>query len=154
MSSFADLFDATDVVDWKGHEVQPVLRFPVAAGSMVRVRRLGSSSERAQAVKLAVDQGAMRLARYEGSSIALWSHSAPAEVELEIIGHATVLEVWNAWSLDGVDNAWLGNAGIIAESHANGWTLQCSDGVGDPDFSDLVLWLGIIDVADATWLDH
>lgn len=154
MTNFADLFDHNEAIDWKGHEVRAVLRFPVSSGSRVRVRRLGSSADRAQAVKLAVDEGALRVERYEGPGVALWSHSAPSDVELDVVGHATTLEVWNAWSLDGVDNAWLGNAGIIAEAHANGWTLQCSDGVAEPDFSDLVLWIGITSITDTSWLDH
>lgn len=144
-TTFTDLFEQTrsDVIDWQGHPVRPVLRFPVSTGSVVRVRRLGSSPMRAQAIKLATDAGQIAVNGVNATSIALWTHTAPVDVELRIDGPATSLDVWNAWSLDGVANAWLGNSGIIVEEHANGHTLQCSDGVGEPDFSDLVVWIGI-----------
>lgn len=147
MSSFTDKFEQTrsDVIDWEGHAVRPLLRFPVRPGATVRVRRLGSSPVRAQAIKLGLDRGNLAVNGLRSPSVALWTHTAPVDVELTVDGPAKVLDVWNAWSLDGVDNSWMGNAGIIVEEHANGYTLQCSDGVDGPDFSDLIVWVGIQD---------
>lgn len=134
----------TDAVDWRGHTVRAVIRLQVKDGTRIRVRRLGSSRDRAQALKLALNSGSLRINGLSSPTLALWSHTAPEDVEIEVTGRrAATLDVWNAWSLDGVDNAWLGNAGIIVQDHAGGQTLQCSDGTGDADFADLVVWVGL-----------
>jgi len=134
----------TDTIEWRDQVVRAVIRFPVKDGARLRVRRLGSSRDRAQAIKLALNSGSLRVNGLSSPSMAIWSHTAPEEIEIEVTGRrASTLDVWNSWSLDGVDNAWLGNSGIIVQDHAGGHTLQCSDGTGDPDFSDLVVWLDI-----------
>ena len=51
---------------------------------------------------------------YRGPEVALWSHNSPETSEIRIRGvGATLLEVWNAWSMGGVDTSWIGNAGIV-----------------------------------------
>lgn len=138
--------DEADAIDWQGQIVRSVIRFPVEDNSRIRLRRLGSSRDRAQALKLSVNSGQLVVVDngFADQSLSIWSHTAPEEVELRVDGRrATRLDVWNAWSLDGVDNSWLGNAGIIIQDHAGGHTLQCSDGVGDPDFADLAIWIGL-----------
>lgn len=138
--------DEADAIDWQGQIVRSVIRFPVEDDTRIRLRRLGSSRDRAQALKLSINSGNLVVPEsgFSHQSLSIWSHTAPDEVELRIEGRrATQLDVWNAWSLDGVDNSWLGNAGIVIHDHAGGHTLQCSDGVGEPDFADLVIWIGL-----------
>jgi hypothetical protein len=53
------------------------------------------------------------------------------------------VRIWNAWwedALGGFMNAWKGNAGFLTEPDPDGslW-LRCSDGIGDPNFTDLVV---------------
>lgn len=145
--NLGDMFERSEsgVVDWHGRVVHAVLRFPVEDGSSIRLRRLASSKDRAQAVKIAANKGGeLSVNGTMAKTVAIWSHNAPVEVEIGVHGRrASSIDVWNAWSLDGVDNAWLGNAGIVVQSHAGGHTLQCSDGVGEADFTNLVMWLGI-----------
>lgn len=144
--TLTELFEQSDdgVIQWQGDDVRAVISFEVSDRSRIRIRRLGSSRARAQAIKLGLNSGALRANGLSAPSVAVWSHTAPEDCEVVVEGRrAHTLEVWNAWSLDGVDNAWLGNAGIIMEPHAGGMTLRCSDGVGDPDFADLVVWIQI-----------
>lgn len=146
MASLHELFERSEsgVVEWRDRAVHAVLRFPVEEGSRIRLRRLASSKARAQALKIAVNKGEIELNGISAPVMAIWSHNAPVEVELRVLGRrATSVDVWNSWSLDGVDNSWLGNAGIVVQDHQGGHTLQCSDGVDDADFTDLVIWLGI-----------
>lgn len=146
--SLSELFEqsADDAITWNGQQVQAVVRLPVRDGSNIRLRRLGASRDRAQALKLSLNSGALRVNGLSSPNIAIWSHTASEEVEIAVEGRrANTLTLWNAWSLDGVDNAWLGNSGIVVQAHAGGQTLQCSDGVGAPDFSDLVIWVFIED---------
>lgn len=143
--SLSQLFDRSrsNSIDWQGMTVVPMVQLAVRNGSRVRVRRLGSSPLRAQALKMAVDSGELSVNGVANPSLALWSHTAPGDLEVRVEGTGRMLDLWNAWSLDGVDNSWLGNAGIIVDEHASGLTLQCSDGVGEPDFGDLVVWVGV-----------
>lgn len=144
--TLSEMFEQTEsnAIEWRDHVVRAVVRLPVRDGDILRLRRLGSSRERAQAIKLALNSGSLRVNGLASQTLAIWSHTAPEEVEIQVEGRrAATLDVWNAWSLDGVDNSWLGNAGIIVQDHAGGHTMQCSDGVGDPDFADLVIWIGV-----------
>ncbi len=58
-----------------------------------------------------------------------------------------VLQVWNSWILGDGEHAWIGNSGIVVETlpvpegASDRIRLWCSDGLGDPDFDDLVLLL-------------
>ena len=78
--------------------------------------------------------------------ISLWSHTSPDEVEFTVRGReVSVLEVWNAWSMGGVDTSWIGNSGIVTKTSAKGQQLQCSDGIGQATFSDLVATIEVLD---------
>ncbi|MEC7715269.1 MAG: hypothetical protein VYC14_04895, partial [Actinomycetota bacterium] len=99
---------------------------------------------RLQAVKLALNSGVMDINGYRGPEVALWSHNSPETSEIRIRGDgATLLEVWNAWSMGGVDTSWIGNAGIVTKSTSEGEILQCSDGSDIPSFTDLVVQISI-----------
>ncbi len=68
-------------------------------------------------------------------------------VELHVLPPVggTTLRLWNAWDLVGVEQAWTGNSGIIAEELETPENARarmrfwCSDGLGDPSFDDLVM---------------
>lgn len=60
-----------------------------------------------------------------------------------------VLQLWNSWILGDGEHSWIGNSGIVVETlpvpegASDRIRLWCSDGLGDPDFDDLVLLLTI-----------
>ena len=136
----------SDTISYRGRVVRALVRIPVNDGSLVRVRRESVSSPRLQALKVSVNKGAVDINGYREPIIALWSHTSPEEVELKVRGRdVSVLEVWNAWSMGGVDTSWIGNSGIVTKASASGQLLQCSDGIGQATFSDLVT---IIEVHD------
>ena len=45
--------------------------------------------------------------------------------------------------MGGVDTSWIGNAGIVTKSSAEGEILQCSDGFDHASFSDLVVRISV-----------
>jgi len=55
------------------------------------------------------------------------------------------LQLWNSWLLGDAEHAWTGNSGIVVESldapddASARMRLWCSDGLGDPQFDDLVV---------------
>ena len=124
--------------------MRAVVRIPITDNALVVIERLSVASPRPQAVKLAVNSGVMDVNGYRGPEIALWSHNSPEISEIRIRGAgASLLEVWNAWSMGGVDTSWVGNAGIVTKAIPEGEILQCSDGFDIPSFSDLVVQISI-----------
>jgi hypothetical protein len=125
---------------WQGTTVHSVLRLQVSEGDVLRVSRQASSPARAQALKVATDRGELRANGIVVPVVAIWSHTAPAEAVVEVVGRRTrVVDLWNAWSFQGVDSAWLGNAGMLVESSGDSHLLRCSDGLGRVSFDDLVV---------------
>ena len=136
----------SDTISYRGRVVKALVRIPVRDGSVVRVKRESVNSPRLQAVKLSVNKGVVDINGLREPVISLWSHTSPAEVEFTVRGNeASVLEVWNAWSMGGVDTSWIGNSGIVTKTSSNGQLLQCSDGIGQATFSDLVATIEVLD---------
>jgi len=135
----------SDTISYRGRVVRALVRLPVKDGSVVTVQRESVSSPRPQAIKFSVNKGAIDINGYREPVIALWSHTSPEEVQLTVRGNdASVLEVWNAWSMGGVDTSWIGNSGIVTKASSSGQLLQCSDGIGQATFSDLVVSIEVL----------
>tara|TARA_Y100001970_G_scaffold76012_1_gene96391 strand:+ start:41383 stop:41838 length:456 start_codon:yes stop_codon:yes gene_type:complete len=144
--TLSELFEDSnsDTITHRGKIIRAIVRIPVRDGALVIVERLSVASPRPQAVKFALNSGVMDINGYRGPEVALWSHNSPETNELRIRGAgASLLEVWNAWSMGGVDTSWIGNAGIVTKSTSEGEILQCSDGLDIPSFSDLVVQISI-----------
>ncbi len=130
---------------WQGSTVHSVLKVDVSAGDRIVVERVRSSRVRAQALKLAVDRGDLRANGIAVPVVSIWSHTAPERVEIQVVGRrAKSIDIWNAWSYEGVDSSWIGNAAMLVEREGRGQLLRCSDGLGDPTFDDLVVRLEVI----------
>lgn len=145
--TISELLDdsGSDTISYRGRVVRALVRLPVKDGSVVRVQRETVSSPRPQAIKVSVNKGAVDVNGYREPVIALWSHTSPEEVQLTVRGKdASVLEVWNAWSMGGVDTSWIGNSGIVTKASSAGQLLQCSDGIGQATFSDLVVSIEVL----------
>ena len=125
---------------WKGQIIHSLLQISVKEGDTIEVARLGASPTRAQALKLAVDKGNLRANGVVIYPVAIWTHTSPEQVALHVVGRkARSIDIWNSWSFNGVDSSWLGNAGMIVQSVDNVHTLRCSDGLGEPNFDDLIV---------------
>lgn len=135
-------------IDVGGRSIHSVCSFAVHHRALISVQRVSSSPQRAQALKLAADRGDLRVNGINANAIALWSHTSPALTAVEVLGHARSIDVWNAWSFEGVDSSWLGNAGMELATTGAVHTLRCSDGVGPIDFDDLVIELTIANAKD------
>lgn len=130
---------------WQGTAVNALIRLDVSTGDRIVVTRVRSSRVRAQALKVAVDRGDLRANGVAVPVVSIWSHTAPEQVELQVVGRrAKSIDVWNAWSFEGVDSAWIGNAGMIVEQEGAARVLRCSDGLGEPTFEDLVVRIEVI----------
>ncbi len=69
-----------------------------------------------------------------------WADTSPETVNITVSSKdGCELKVWNVWRIDGLTQAWVGNSGLIIENQGNKIKLLCSDGVGEPSFSDLII---------------
>jgi len=146
--TISELFEesGSDTISYRGRVVRALVRIPVKDGSLVKVKRESVNSPRLQALRISVNKGAVDINGHREPVISLWSHTSPEEVEFTVRGReVSVLEVWNAWSMGGVDTSWIGNSGIVTKTSAKGQQLQCSDGIGQATFSDLVATIEVID---------
>lgn len=146
MTSLADTFARGNgkKARWQGQTVHRVFTLAVNEGDRIEVTRHAASSVRAQALKLAVDRGNLRANGVLIPTAAIWTHTAPETALLEVVGRkARSLDVWNSWSFERVDSAWIGSAGMIVASSGDEHRLQCSDGLGDASFDDLVATIRI-----------
>lgn len=129
---------------WQGQTVHAIIKIDVSDGDVIEIRRMSSSSQRAQALKVSVDKGELRANGVLTTLAAIWTHTAPKVAALEVVGRKTrSVDVWNSWSYDGVDSSWIGSAGILHDLDGDTHTLRCSDGVGDPVFDDLVVEVSV-----------
>lgn len=125
---------------WDSTKIYSYLRLSINPGDTIRLTRQKSSPSRAQALKLALDKGELRANGVLMETAAVWSHSSPTEVTLEVVGRrARSIDIWNSWSLAGVESSWIGNAAMTVTSEGLSHIISCSDGVGGVDFDDLVV---------------
>lgn len=142
--TLAELFAASPGVPIKfGRlEVHPIYVKAVTSPTSLRIRFVAANPAVRQAVRVSVTGGSLRVDGEVGTDFVLWADTAPRVVNLQVDPtrpRATV-KFWNAWEAeDGTMDAWLRDCGMVIESGKRGVTLRCSDGVGAPDFDDLVL---------------
>ena len=142
MTTLSEQFIASgsDIITWEGRTVRAVFRLQVSDGDRLRINRLTVNRERPQALKLAIAEGDLEVNDTLAEAISLWTTTSPRDVAVDI--HAdepTTVDIWNGWEFGHVDQAWIGNAGLVAQPVDRGYTLQCSDGLGPVDFTDLVV---------------
>ncbi len=131
-------------VKWQGNVVYSMVHIGIKEGDVIDVTRVSTSATRAQALKVAVDKGNVRANGVLVPTAAIWTHTSPEVASLQIVGRrARSVDIWNSWSFDGVDSAWLGNAGMLVETNGDDHLIYCSDGVGDATFDDLVVELRV-----------
>lgn len=133
----------TNQIDWDG-PLYSLYELPSDA-SEVTIRFLSATSQPPQGFRLKARGGSFDVdstAAPATDDLVLWQDTAPDEVRIRITWKpkgARSLRIWNAWRVNDVTQAWLGNAGMrVSEEEGGVFEFRCSDGEGDPDFDDLV----------------
>ena len=123
--------------------VKQLHRLQVKDGERLDVRFVSTNSERVQTLSLSVDGGGLEIAGEVNADVLLREDTAPetTSVICRTGGRAT-LDVWNGWiGSHDANHAWIGNSGMIIEGDEEHVRLRCSDGVGEVDFTNLVVEL-------------
>lgn len=144
-AALADRFRAARAtrISVAGQYVYSVYAMPVVGASVLNVRRRHVTPDRPQALRMAA---AVDLVANGHRSRDLVLRSATLPSRADIIVEAddpTIVYLWNTWTIEQTEHAWLGNAGLLVETDLTGINpvvrVRCSDGVGAPDFDDLRL---------------
>lgn len=132
-------------IDFNGQTVVAIIEIKITKPRTVfSIRRLSATNGRVQGLVLKAVNGQL-VVDSSGTGypeIVLWSDSSPDVAEIEVLSKSgSTLKIWNVWKSTFGMNAWVGNAGMHVCETGNKMTLECSDGVGDVDFSDYVVTL-------------
>lgn len=133
-------------------EIDGLLVWPICQQKIAQpmkkflVRRLGSTHSPVQGVRIKAAKGTILVDGHSHPDIILWADTSPAAVEIVVRSKiGCELNAWNVWrSGDRVD-AWTGNAGMLIHKADGVVTLECSDGKGEIDFTDLVVQIAACD---------
>ncbi len=143
--ALADRFRTTRatrlIVD--GRQVHSAYALPVAGGSMLNVRKRHITGARPQSLRLAAAVDLVANGR-RSRDLVLRGATLPSRADIIVdAAEPTIVYLWNTWTIDHTEHAWLGNAGLLVETDLTGVNpivrLQCSDGVGAAAFDDLCL---------------
>lgn len=154
--TLADRFrtQRTDRIRVDGIEIVSLAEVDVPEGSVLEVIVEDSRPDVEQSLRILSQAGNITVSNSDfepAESILVLGESYPA-FEIEFTDPESTggtLQLWNSWILGDGEHAWIGNSGIIIESlpvpegASNRLRMWCSDGLGDPDFDDLVLLLTV-----------
>jgi hypothetical protein len=146
MNRLSDLFRESSgaPILWHGQQVRMMFERASSETSLdLRLEWLSPPGD--QGVVLKASRGGMlSINGMEAPSHVLWSNSAPAHVCANVSwGNRgdNHVRIWNVWrDQSGVEQAWIGDSGILVDSVSDDEILlRCSNGVHPPAFDDLVV---------------
>ncbi|QUQ63783.1 hypothetical protein [Kutzneria sp. CA-103260] len=121
----------------------------VAGGSRLVVEFEDYVDEPVQAVCCATSKGMFEVDGEKSRRLVFWADNSPRVVTATLTNRVPAeVVLWNAWrrGADGID-AGLRYAGMtVTELGERHWRFRCSDGIGGPDFDDLVFTARIVGV--------
>ncbi|MBV4463593.1 hypothetical protein KVG95_09615 [Pseudomonas sp. SWRI79] len=132
-------------INFNGQTVVAIIEIKITKPRTVfSIRRLRATNGRVQGLVLKAANGQL-VVDSSGTGypeIVLWSDTSPDVAEIEVLSKSgSTLKIWNVWKSTFGMSAWVGNAGMHVCETGNKMMLECSDGVGDVDFSDYVVTL-------------
>lgn len=142
MTNLAAMFaeQQTSQIDWHG-PLYGLYELPSTISSAA-FTFVSSTSNFRQGLRIKIRGGSLTVDGVTATEFVLWRDTAPDMVEVEVAWKSTgtrSLRIWNCWEHNGVMHAWMGNAGMRVDDDCEGGIrLRCSDGEGEPDFTDLV----------------
>jgi hypothetical protein len=127
-------------VQHEGNEVFPLYQRPIPKGRWrITISRIAAKDTPVQGLRLKASIGKFQINGQCLSDVILWADTSPDNLTFYLSSNKdVVLKVWNVWSVSGILQAWIGNAGMLIQDRESDVKLECSDGVGDVSFGDLI----------------
>lgn len=129
-------------VEVEGTKAYPIYSFELNKEKQITLKWVSTQSNLKQGIQIKIDKGVIEVNGEKLSNIILWEDTSPTEVSFRCLPKENAkLKVWNVWDVDGVTQAWVGNAGMDILESNHKVRLSCSDGSGDVNFQNVVVEL-------------
>jgi len=142
------LTDAKGAPIWFGDlEVSAICELPMESRSILKVSIEQASYAIPQALHMMAKDGSLLANGMSLTEAIFWTDTAPRDFEVSFMPSRATgqLKLWNEWrDKNGVEHAWIGNAGIVISRDEDELLLKCSDGIGEPTFDDFVVRIRIV----------
>lgn len=129
-------------IEYKGQTVHAIYELAISRGQRLTIWFRSVRPQPRQGLRLVINKGTLDINGEQLKDVVLWTDTAPEIVEVHALPPRSggTLKIWNTWigSLGSMD-AWTGNSGMLVEPTTDGVVLRCSAGIGEPDFSELVV---------------
>ena len=151
-TSFSKRFAASkgEPIEYQGKTVSGIYRRMVHPDDLVQVHFVRSNPTVREGLSISIKKGMLVVNGQPIRDSIIWTDTAPAQFDIlcKPPKSGAMLHIWNAWDQNGILQSWLGNAGMLIEEVGESVILRCSDGLGEPDFEDLVVELGFAPASD------
>lgn len=125
-----------------GEKIYPIYVLDLDKECSIKLKWISTQSEFKQGLQIKSDKGFIEVNHKQLTNVILWEDTSPSEVVLRYISkEGGKLKFWNVWEVEGITQAWLGNAGIAIYPSDNCIRLKCSDGNGDINLENTVVEL-------------
>lgn len=142
--TFAERFLASEgrPINCRGQTVQIAFELDVVRNEEFELIFETSRETPIQGIHVSIDSGTLEVGLQRVKHAVLWRDTAPKRVVIRAHPKQASgrLRLWNGWKNEqGESSSGLGNAGLVADRSGGEIVLRCSDGVGPPEFDDLVV---------------
>lgn len=142
--TLAELFQKAknSTIELDNQLIYAILKIKIDSPKNFIIYRLNASSPPLQGLRLKADKGSIQVNGQTHPEIILWADTSPDVVSISVIPKRECeLKIWNVWKSGASTEAWVGNAGFLVSKIDNVISLECSHGLGDINFSNLVIKL-------------
>jgi hypothetical protein len=142
METLSSLFQKSNgtPIEWDGRLIYQMFRRELLCGkTSVQITRVSQKASVIQGLRIKVQNGMLEVNGQQLDDIVLWADSSPGEVLIDVSETATAVSAWNVWKHSNLMQAWTGNAGIQIDEQDGAAQLFCSDGIGERNFTDLIV---------------
>jgi hypothetical protein len=124
-----------------GELVLPIHRIDLPPGTHVlELRWISCREELHPGLSFRLTNGSALIADQKLERFKLWAKTSPRVIRMAIKARKRCqLSIWNIWSINGVTEAWTGQAGMKISAYDQSTLMRCSGGSARPDFEALVV---------------
>ena len=127
-------------IQFDGQLIHPMFQKKINKNKNFLIRRLKVIDSPLQGLRIKVVGGEIEVNNQSHPEIILWADTSPESVIISVSSkNGCDLKIWNVWKIDDLTQAWVGNAGMVINEMGKVVTLECSGGVAEVDFSNLVV---------------
>ncbi|MGR3911569.1 hypothetical protein Q3A80_31440 [Burkholderia sp. SR8] len=134
-------------IEVDGREIYSLYEVDVSSGeTALSLDFISSKKSSIQGVKIKAENCNVEVNNQILKDFFIWADHSPKHIPMNVTinkGGKAAIKVWNVWKYDDVPHAWIGNSGMLVKKDDRHIVFHCSDGMGDPDFEDLVFTIEV-----------